>query len=38
MLNAGAYGEYYGVQGLAWKDPPILDDPDDTRDRRTAAS
>ena len=25
------YGEYYGVQGLAWKDPPILDDPDRTR-------
>jgi LCP family protein required for cell wall assembly len=31
VLYGGAYGEYYGVQGLAWKDPPILDDPDDTR-------
>jgi hypothetical protein len=28
VLNAGSYGEYYGVQGLAWRDPPILDDPD----------
>ena len=31
VLYSGAYGEYYGVQGLAWKDPPILDDPDETR-------
>ena len=31
MLYAGAYGEYYGVQGMTWKDPPILDDPDRTR-------
>ena len=23
-------GEYYGVQGLTWKAPPILDDPDRT--------
>jgi polyisoprenyl-teichoic acid--peptidoglycan teichoic acid transferase len=28
VLNAGSYGEYYGIQGLAWRDPPILDDPD----------
>jgi polyisoprenyl-teichoic acid--peptidoglycan teichoic acid transferase len=28
VLSTGSYGEYYGVQGLAWKDPPILDDPD----------
>jgi LCP family protein required for cell wall assembly len=26
------YGEYYGVQGMSWKYPPILDDPDRTRD------
>ena len=31
VLNAGSYGEYYGVQGLAWRDPPILDDPDSVR-------
>ncbi len=30
-LYAGAYGEYYGVQGTSWRDPPILDDPDGTR-------
>ena len=26
------YGEYYGVQGMSWKYPPILDDPDRVRD------
>jgi hypothetical protein len=31
VLYAASYGEYYGVQGLAWKYPPILDDPDRTR-------
>jgi LCP family protein required for cell wall assembly len=31
VLYAGAYGEYYGVQGMAWRDPPILDDPDGSR-------
>lgn len=31
-LYAGAYGEYYGVQGMSWRFPPILDDPDGTRD------
>ncbi len=25
------FGEYYGVQGTTWRDPPILDDPDETR-------
>ena len=33
VLNAGSYGEYYGVQGLAWRHPPILDNPDEIRDR-----
>jgi hypothetical protein len=23
-------GEYYGVQGMTWKAPPLLDDPDRT--------
>jgi LCP family protein required for cell wall assembly len=31
VLYSG-YGEYYGVQGMTWKFPPILDDPDRTRD------
>ena len=31
-LYAGGYGEYYGVQGMSWRFPPILDDPDRTRD------
>ena len=31
VLYAGAYGEYYGVQGMSWRFPPILDDPDETR-------
>jgi hypothetical protein len=24
------FGEYYGVQGTGWRDPPILDDPSET--------
>ena len=31
VLYAGAYGEYYGVQGMTWRYPPILDDPDGSR-------
>ena len=31
-LNAGSWSEYYGVQGMTWKNPPILDDPDRVRD------
>jgi polyisoprenyl-teichoic acid--peptidoglycan teichoic acid transferase len=26
-----ALGEYYGLQGTTWKDPPILEDPQETR-------
>ena len=33
-LYAGAYGEYYGVQGMSWRFPPILDDPDRVARRR----
>jgi polyisoprenyl-teichoic acid--peptidoglycan teichoic acid transferase len=33
VLAAPGIGEYYGVQGLAWKSPPILDNPDDTVER-----
>ncbi|HEX6021951.1 MAG TPA: LCP family protein [Solirubrobacter sp.] len=31
VLHDGSFGEYYGIQGLAWKNPPILDNPDETR-------
>ena len=31
VVNAGEVGEYYGVQGTTWKNPPILDDPTITR-------
>jgi polyisoprenyl-teichoic acid--peptidoglycan teichoic acid transferase len=30
-VSKGVAGEYYGIQGMTWKDPPILDNPDDTR-------
>jgi LCP family protein required for cell wall assembly len=30
VLRAPGIGEFYGVQGLTWKAPPILDDPDRT--------
>ncbi len=32
VLNAGSWSEYYGVQGMTWKNPPILDDPDRVRE------
>ncbi len=31
MRKSSANGEYYGLQGTTWKDPPILDDPTETR-------
>jgi hypothetical protein len=30
VLHAPGVGEYYGVQGMTWKAPPILDNPDRT--------
>ena len=30
VLNAGFDGQYYGIQGMTWKSPPILDDSSDT--------
>jgi polyisoprenyl-teichoic acid--peptidoglycan teichoic acid transferase len=30
VLRAPGIGEYYGVQGMMWKAPPILDNPDRT--------
>jgi LCP family protein required for cell wall assembly len=29
VVNAGFDGQYYGIQGMNWKSPPILDDPSD---------
>ena len=31
VLSKGLAGEYYGVQGMTWKDPPILDGAHETR-------
>jgi LCP family protein required for cell wall assembly len=31
VLSRGIAGQYYGVQGMTWKDPPILDNPDDKK-------
>jgi polyisoprenyl-teichoic acid--peptidoglycan teichoic acid transferase len=31
VIKKGAPGEYYGLQGLTWKNPPILDDPTEVR-------
>jgi LCP family protein required for cell wall assembly len=31
VLKKGLVGEYYGVQGIAWKDAPILAHPSETR-------
>jgi hypothetical protein len=31
LRRTNAFGEYYGLQGTAWKNPPILDDPTETR-------
>ena len=32
VLERGLAGEYYGVQGTTWKDPPILGDASETRE------
>ena len=31
MTRTNANGEYYGIQGTTWKDPPILDSPTEKR-------
>jgi polyisoprenyl-teichoic acid--peptidoglycan teichoic acid transferase len=31
VIKKGLVGEYYGVQGTTWKDPPILEDAHDER-------
>jgi LCP family protein required for cell wall assembly len=30
VIATGDMGQYYGIQGMTWKHPPILDDPDGT--------
>ena len=31
VIFTGFIGEYYGVQGLRWRDPPILERPSEKR-------
>jgi polyisoprenyl-teichoic acid--peptidoglycan teichoic acid transferase len=31
VIKQGGFGEYYGVEGMTWKDPPILANPSETR-------
>ena len=31
VVSKGPVGEYYGIQGTTWREPPILDDPSETR-------
>ena len=31
VVSKGLAGEYYGIQGMTWRTPPILDNPDETR-------
>ena len=31
VMSSGYIGEYYGVQGTSWRDPPILESPSETR-------
>src|SRR3954447_10863149 len=28
-VDAGGFGQYYGIQGTKWTSPPVLDNPDD---------
>ena len=32
VINRAVAGEYYGLQGTTWKDPPILEDASETRE------
>jgi LCP family protein required for cell wall assembly len=32
VIKRGTIGEYYGVQGTRWKDPPILENPSEKRE------
>ena len=37
VVSKGLAGEYYGIQGMTWKDPPILDNPDEMRTSAAAS-
>jgi hypothetical protein len=30
-INISGFPEYYGIQGTTWREPPVLDDPTETR-------
>ena len=32
VVHKGMIGEYYGIQGTSWRNPPILDDPSEIRE------
>ena len=32
VIKKGLIGEYYGIQGTTWKDPPVLRDASETRE------
>jgi len=32
VVSVGEPGEFWGIQGMTWKDPPILQNPDGTRE------
>jgi LCP family protein required for cell wall assembly len=34
VVDAGGFGQYYGIQGTTWTAPPILDNPDDEVEMR----
>jgi hypothetical protein len=34
VIATGNVGEFYGVQGMTWRDPPLLANPDQTRKQR----
>jgi polyisoprenyl-teichoic acid--peptidoglycan teichoic acid transferase len=31
VVSKGVVGEYYGIEGMTWRQPPILDDPSEVR-------
>jgi polyisoprenyl-teichoic acid--peptidoglycan teichoic acid transferase len=31
VISKGIAGQYYGVEGMTWKNPPLLDNPDEKR-------
>jgi hypothetical protein len=31
VIKKGGFGDYYGIQGMTWKEPPMLAHPSETR-------